>query len=129
MMSCVMLNMQLKNTVKCFFVFVIIYWKTNRIPRTLFKVATNISKNISRYNNRHAAENLDELREIGIRDNDRDVFELIMKLPVKYRIVLDLYYIEGYKANSIAEITNTSPMTVRKRLQYGRKLLKRELEL
>ena len=95
----------------------------------LIKVATNISKNISRYNNRHAAENLDELREIGIRDNDRDVFELIMKLPAKYRIVLDLYYIEGYKANSIAEITNTSPMTVRKRLQYGRKLLKRELEL
>lgn len=96
-----MLNMQLKNTVKCFFVFVIIYWKTNRIPEDavqetflkymvkaplfkdsdhekawLIKVATNISKNISRYNNRHAAENLDELREIGIRDNDRDIFEL-----------------------------------------------------
>ena len=32
----------------------------------LIKVATNISKNISRYNNRHAAENFDELREIGL---------------------------------------------------------------
>ncbi len=94
----------------------------------LIKVATNISKNISRFNNRHAAENLDELRHIGISNDDRDIFELIMHLPTKYKIALDLYYIEGYKANEIAQITNTSPVTVRKQLQYGRKLLKLELE-
>ena len=94
----------------------------------LIKVATNISKNMCRFNNRHAAENLDELRDIGISDDDRDIFELIMHLPSKYKIVLDLYYIEGYKANEIADITNTSPVTVRKRLQYGRKLLKTEIE-
>lgn len=94
----------------------------------LIKVATNISKNMSRFNAKHANENLDELRSIGIRDDDREIFELIMHLPAKYKIVLDLYYIEGYKANEIADITNTSPVTVRKRLQYGRKLLKAQLE-
>ena len=94
----------------------------------LIKVATNISKNMARFNSRHAVENLDELRHIGISDNDRDVFELIMRLPAKYKIVLDLYYIEGYKANEIADIINTSPVAVRKRLQYGRKMLKLELE-
>lgn len=94
----------------------------------LIKVATNISKNMARFNQRHAAENLDELRNIGISDNDRDIFELIMRLPAKYKVVLDLYYIEGYKANEIADITNTSPVAVRKRLQYGRKMLKHELE-
>lgn len=94
----------------------------------LIKVATNISKNMCRFNSRHATENLEELRSIGIKDDDRDIFTLIMNLPSKYKIVLDLYYIEGYKANEIAEITNTSPATVRKRLQYGRKLLKNELE-
>lgn len=94
----------------------------------LIKVATNISKNMCRFNSRHATENLEELRSIGIKDDDRDIFTLIMNLPSKYKIVLDLYYIEGYKANEIAEITNTSPVTVRKRLQYGRKLLKNELE-
>lgn len=94
----------------------------------LIKVATNISKNMCRFNARHAAENLDDLKSIGIRDDDRDIFELIMHLPSKYKIVLDLYYIEGYKANEIADITNTSPVTVRKRLQYGRKMLKKELE-
>ena len=94
----------------------------------LIKVATNISKNMVRFNSRHAVENLDELRHIGISDDDRDIFELIMRLPAKYKIVLDLYYIEGYKANEIADITNTSPVAVRKRLQYGRKMLKLELE-
>ena len=94
----------------------------------LIKVAPNISKNMCRFNSRHATENLDELRSIGISDDDRDIFELIMHLPSKYKIVLDLYYIEGYKANEIADITNTSPVTVRKRLQYGRKLLKNEIE-
>lgn len=94
----------------------------------LIKVATNISKNMSRFNSRHAAENLDELRHIGISDDDRDIFELIMHLPTKYKIVLDLYYIEGYKANEIAQITNSSPVAVRKQLQYGRKMLKLALE-
>ncbi len=93
----------------------------------LIKVATNISKNMCRFNSRHAAENLDELRDIGINDDDRDIFRLIMSLPSKYKIVLDLYYIEGYKANEIAEITNSSPVTVRKRLQYGRMMIKKEL--
>ena len=94
----------------------------------LIKVATNISKNMCRFNARHAAENLDDLKAIGIKDSDRDIFELIMHLPSNYKIVLDLYYIEGYKANEIADITNSSPVTVRKRLQYGRKLLKKEFE-
>lgn len=94
----------------------------------LIKVATNISKNMCRFNARHATENFDDLKSIGIRDDDKDIFELIMHLPSKYKIVLDLYYIEGYKANEIAEITNTSPVTVRKRLQYGRKMLKNEIE-
>lgn len=93
----------------------------------LIKVATNVSKNMCRFNTRHAAENLDELRGIGISDDDRDLFRLIMSLPQKYKVVLDLYYIEGYKANEIAEITNTSPVTVRKRLQYGRMMIKKEL--
>ena len=73
-------------------------------------------------------EILDELREIGVSDGDREIFEVIMNLPVKYRVVLDLYYIEGYKANEIATITNASPAAVRKQLQHGRRMLKLALE-
>ena len=94
----------------------------------LIKVATNISKNICRFNSRHATEDINEFREIGISESDRGVFEIIMHLPVKYKVVLDLYYIEGYKSNEIADILNISPVAVRKRLQYGRKILKTEIE-
>lgn len=94
----------------------------------LIKVATNISKNMCRFNSSHATQNIDDLRNIGISNDDRDIFTLIMQLPPKYKIVLNLYYIEGYKANEIAQITGASPVTVRKQLQYGRKLLKLALE-
>ena len=57
----------------------------------LIRVATNISKNMARFNSKHAVENLDELRHIGISDDDRDIFELIMRLPAKYKIVLDFW--------------------------------------
>lgn len=94
----------------------------------LIKVATNVCKNMVRFKTKHACVNLEELKNIGISSTDTDVFSLIMRLPSKYKIVLDLYYIEGYKANEISNIIGISPVAVRKRLQYGRKLLKLELE-
>ena len=81
-----------------------------------------------RFKMRHEFVNLEELKNIGISNDDRDILEVIMRLPPKYRIVLDLYYIEGYKANEISNIINVSPPAVRKRLQYGRRLLKHEFE-
>ena len=94
----------------------------------LIKVATNTSKNICRYRLYHGCENLDDLKDIGVLDADMGIFEAIMKLPQKYKIVLDLYYLEGYKSNEIAHIIGISPENVRKRLQHGRKMLKHELE-
>ena len=94
----------------------------------LIKVVTNISKNMVRFKKRQMQHNCEELKSIGIEDNDRDIFELIMNLPAKYKTVLDLYYIEGYRANEISSIIGISPVAVRKRLQYGRTLLKTELE-
>ena len=94
----------------------------------LIKVATNVCKNMVRFKSRHAAVNLDELKNIGVLQEDTDIFGSIMRLPSKYKIVLDLYYIEGYKANEISNIIGISPVAVRKRLQNGRKLLKHELE-
>ena len=94
----------------------------------LIKVATNISKNMVRFRKTHQSANLTELEGIGINPDDRDLFETIMHLPSKYKIILDLYYIEGYKSNEIANILGLSPVAVRKRLQYARQLLKNELE-
>lgn len=94
----------------------------------LIRVVTNLSKNMTRFRLHQSAHSTDELQSIGIDENDKGVFEAVMHLPVKYRTVLDLYYIEGYKANEIAGILGISDAAVRKRLQYGRMLLKKELE-
>ena len=40
--------------------------------------------------------------------------------------MLHFYYIEGYKTKDIANIPSVSPQTVRKRLHYGRDMLKIE---
>lgn len=94
----------------------------------LIRVATNISKNLNRFKLRHNSLCLDEIEEIGISDEDSGVFEAIMSLPAKYKIVMDLHYIEGYTASEIAEITGVNADAVRKRLQTGREKLKKELE-
>ena len=94
----------------------------------LIKVVTNVSKNMLRFRTYQASNSILQLSSVGVDEADRDIFEIIMNLPAKYKTVLDLYYVEGYKANEIANIIGISPVAVRKRLQYGRTLLKDEME-
>lgn len=94
----------------------------------LIKVSANISKNMMIFRLRRETVDIDDVRNIGIQENDYEVFELIMNLPAKYKIVLTLYYIEGYKSKEIAEIIDISEEAVRKRLQKGRELLKKLFE-
>ncbi len=94
----------------------------------LIKVATNVSKNMMRYRTRHETVGLEQLKQVGIRAEDYGIFEAIMRLPTKYKTVLELYYLEGYKSDEIANILGLSPAAVRKRLQYSRRMLKDELE-
>lgn len=93
----------------------------------LIKVATNISRNIAMLRLRRSTYNLEDIAEIGIKDEDSEVFESIMNLPVKYKIPMVLFYAEGYKTDEIAEIIQISSEAVRKRLQKGRELLKIEI--
>ena len=95
----------------------------------LIKVATNISRNMLMLRiRRTTVANLEDVTEIGVRDEDSEVFEAIMNLPVKYKIVMVLFYVEGYKTEEIADIVQISSDAVRKRLQKGRELLKIEFE-
>lgn len=94
----------------------------------LIKVSANISKNMLLFRLRRDTVDIEEIKDIGISENDFEAFEYIMSLPAKYKIVLTLYYIEGYKSREIAEIVNISEEAVRKRLQKGREMLKREME-
>jgi len=93
----------------------------------LIKVAANICKDKRRFNSRHNNYiNLDDIAEFCPDEKQQNDILEMFNLPEKYKIVIHLFYIEGYKTREIAEILNIMDCTVRKRLQYGRRLLKIE---
>lgn len=53
--------------------------------------------------------------------------EVILKLPVRYKTVIYMYYYEGYNSEEIAKILNKSPSTIRNQLARAKKILKRKL--
>lgn len=59
---------------------------------------------------------------------DSDLYEAVKMLPAKCRIVVYLFYYEGYSTKEIAEIIHVREATVRTRLVRARKLLKEELK-
>ena len=58
----------------------------------------------------------------------RNLFEEVMKLPDKYRIVIHLFYYEDYSVREIAKILKLSESNVKVRLSRGRSLLKDSLK-
>lgn len=64
----------------------------------------------------------------GLEEPDGQVMEAVKALPAKYRVVIDLYYYEGYGAKEIGEILNISQNAVYTRLARAREKLKWELE-
>ncbi len=95
----------------------------------LLRVAANLCNDMCRLRRRHAHVNIEDVYDLCEQPHDSHVLEDIMRLPVKYRTVLHLHYIEGYSTNEIAQILSISPAAVRKRLQYAREKLKLELDL
>lgn len=60
-------------------------------------------------------------------END-NIWQQILLLPRKYKIVIYLYYYEGYKADEISEILGINSSTIRSQLSTARKKLKIILE-
>ncbi len=63
-----------------------------------------------------------------IKQENRELFEAVMMLPKKCRVVVYLFYYEGYSAKEIEEIIHVREATVRTRLVRARKLLKETLK-
>lgn len=55
---------------------------------------------------------------------EHELIEAIQKMPIRYRIVIHLFYYEGYSTKEIAEITKQKYGTVRQQLTRGRRMLK-----
>lgn len=70
------------------------------------------------------------LVEIALPNNhtaSMEVVSFVLTLPRKYRMVIHLYYYEGYKTAEIAEILNLKEGTIRTQLKRAKELLKAKI--
>lgn len=93
----------------------------------LLRVTANTCKDCLRFRKRHACSSLEDLENICAAPPDIDLLKDLLNLPLKYKTVLLLHYVEGYQVGEIARITGLSENAVKKRLQRGRDALKEQL--
>lgn len=92
----------------------------------LIRVATNQCRDMQRFRLRHPQVNLEELNNYAQDARDCEVFDALMRIPPKFRLVMILHYVEGYRTEEIARMIGKSASAVKMRLQKGRKLLAEE---
>ncbi len=59
---------------------------------------------------------------------DQELFEAVMGLPEKYRIVIHLYYYEDFSIHEIAAAMKLTESNVKTRLSRGRGMLRKALK-
>lgn len=96
----------------------------------LIRVAINKAKNINRSFWRKNKRPLEEYMETLTFETpeSEELFETVMALPEKFRIVIHLFYYEDYAIREIADILKISESNVKVRLSRGRSLLKEKLQ-
>ena len=96
----------------------------------LIRVAINKAKNINMSFWRLSKIPLEDYMETLTFETPEaeNLFEEVLKLPEKYRIVIHLSYYEDYSIREIAQIINATESNVKVRLTRGRRLLKQVLK-
>lgn len=96
----------------------------------LMRVAVNKAKNINRTFWRRNKISIEESMETLVFETPaaETLFETVMQLSDKYRIVIHLYYYEEYAVREIAQILKLSESNVKIRLSRGRAMLKETLK-
>lgn len=100
------------------------------IKRWLIRVAVNECHNLHRSfwkNKIHLSEIEKPERDLS-SDSEIDLHNALLKLPAEYRIIVHMYYYEGYKTKEISKILQLEEATVRTRLARSRNKLKKLLK-
>ena len=94
----------------------------------LIRTSLNICKNALKHwwKKRENLENHTDLQSPDYVEID-ETFQVVMKLPYKYKAVVYMYYYEGYDSTEIAEILQKPQSTIRYYLLQARKILKKKL--
>lgn len=96
----------------------------------LIRVAINKAKNMNLSFWRKNKTSLGDYMETLVFETPESehLFETVMGLPEKYRIVIHLFYYEDYSVREIGEILKISESNVKVRLSRGRMLLRETLK-
>ena len=100
------------------------------LKRWLIRVSINECKNLLAAFWRKNVVSIEEenYEPVFSTPEKSDLYDAVMELPIKYRIVIHLYYYEGYSSKEIASLLNIREQAVRTRLVRGRKMLKQQLK-
>lgn len=58
-------------------------------------------------------------------ETEREIWEMVQKLPPKYRIIIQLFYHEGYSIAEISALLKTKVSTIGTQLSRAREMLKK----
>ena len=96
----------------------------------LIRIVINKAKNVTHtFWRRNKCTLEDYMETLSFEDPSyKDLFEEVMHLPEKYRIVIHLFYYEDYSIREMAAILHLSESNVKVRLSRGRSLLKEKLK-
>lgn len=100
------------------------------VKKWLIRVTINECKNMLVTFWRKKVVSWDEnpVEQIFSTQEKSELYEAVMQLPAKYRVVIHLFYYEGYSTREIGELMHLKEAAVRTRLVRGRKILKKELK-
>ena len=96
----------------------------------LLRVAANKCRDMfrsARYRFMRSAIPIEEAGLVYESPEESLVFHAVMELPPKYRLVIHLFYYEGYSAAEIGRMTECSESAVQTRLYRARNMLKKSL--
>lgn len=102
-----------------------VFTDTEHEKAWLMKAAANRCRDMLRFRIRHPQISIDELADSLITGQEQqDTFTELLELPARQRMVIYLYYVEGYRVKEIAQMLGISQQAVKKRMQRGREQLR-----
>ena len=105
------------------------YTDENHLRAWLLRVAINRAKDLKgSFWQKQRVDWEDYMAELPFEEPaDSRLFEAVMRLPDRYRVVIHLFYYEDYSIREIAELLKSREGTVKSQLNRGRALLKTTL--
>ena len=104
-----------------------VFTDTEHEKAWFIRVTINLSKNyVQSFWHRNVDGIVDDIPYIT--KEEQEIWEIVHRLPEKYRIVIEVHYLDGYSIKEIAQILNKKQSTVGTWYERAKKELKKELE-